>query len=387
MTRQGLSRRNLLRQLTGGVVTAAIPTLAPSGIVCAEERVRRAGPAGPICLSRNENPYGPSVRVDAAMQEAAVNRANRYPELEAEALRMKIAALHRVVPEQVTLGCGSTDVMRMAVDAFFVPGGAGKKLIVALPTAGVITELARRVRADVVAVPLTRNRAHDLNAMLEATDARTGLVYICNPNNPTGSLTPRREIEAFVRSLPSTTFVLIDEAYHHYVGKSADYRSCIDRPLDDHRVIVTRSFSKIHGMAGLRVGYAIAALPAARTLASQRLPNAVNIVAAKAAVAALDDIEHVLASVRRNADERQEFRNQANARMLRTLDSQTNFVMLDVGLAALEMVRHFKKHDITLPEPFPRFDEYIRVSLGTAADMHEFWRVWDLAPRRGVMHM
>ena len=378
---RGLSRRNLLRRLTGGVVTAAIPTLARGGVLWAEDL---ATPAGPICLSRNENAYGPSKKVVAAMQEAAANAANRYPELEAEALRLKIAALHGVVPTQVVLGCGSTEIMRMAVDVF---AGAAKKLLVALPTADVVTGFAHRTGAEVLAVPLTRNRAHDLNAMLVRTDARTGLVYICNPNNPTGTLTPRREIEAFVRSLPATTFVLIDEAYHHYVGKSADYASFIDRPLDDHRVIVTRSFSKIYGLAGLRVGYAIAASATARALTSQRLPQGVNMVAAKATLAALDDTDHVLTSARRNADDRQEFCNQANARMLRTMGSQTNFVMLNAGPAAAEIVQHFKKHNIILPQPVPSFEAYIRVSLGTAADMNEFWHVWDLAPRYGMAHM
>jgi len=134
----------------------------------------------------------------------------------------------------------------------------------------------------------------------------------------------REDIGAFVRSLPPTTSVLIDEAYHHYVSQSADYASFIDRPLDDNRVIVTRSFSKIYGLAGLRVGYAVASPQAARRLASYQLPDEVNVVATSAAVAALDDTEHVLASARRNADERQEFFNQANARMVRAIDSHTN---------------------------------------------------------------
>src|SRR5947208_16803645 len=138
-------------------------------------------------------------------------------------------------------------------------------------------------------VSLARAYSHDLHAMLMRTDDTMGLVYICNPNNPTGTLTRRQDIEAFVRSLPPSTYVLIDEAYHHYVNPSSDYASFIDRPLNDNRVIVTRSFSKIYGLAGVRVGYAVATLPTAGLLASYRLPEAVNIVAAKAAVTALDD--------------------------------------------------------------------------------------------------
>lgn len=387
MTEGHLSRRSLLRRLTGGVVTAAVPALpvlARGGVLWAEETPERGASPRPLCLSRDENAYGPSLKAVAAAQEAAASVANRYPELEAEALRMKIAALHGVAPASVTLGCGSTEIIRMAVDAFV---GAGKTLIAARPTADVVAAFAHRARAAVVSVPLTRNRAHDLHAMLGRADARTGLVYISNPNGATGSLTPRREIEAFIRSLPDSTFVLIDEAYHHYVGKPADYASFIDRPLDDHRVIVTRSFSKVYGLAGLRVGYAISASPTARALASECLPDGVNAVAVRAALAALDDTDHVLASVRRNAADRQEFRNEANARMVHTVTSHANFVMLAVGPAARKMIEHFKQHDITIPAPLPPFDPYLRVSLGTRAEMHEFWRVWDLAPPPTMAHM
>src|SRR5439155_21580299 len=151
-----------------------------------------------------------------------------------------------------------------------------------------------------------RDYSHDLDGMRARTDA-AGLVYICNPNNPTGSLTRRHELEAFLRELPATTHVLIDEAYHDYVGESSEHVSFIDRPLDDRRVMVTRSFSKIHGLAGLRIGYAIAAPDTARALASHRLSDGVNVLAARAAAAALQDAEHVRTNVSRNMDDRQEF--------------------------------------------------------------------------------
>lgn len=311
------------------------------------------------------------------MREAALNLANRYPDVESDALRRKIAALHGITTEQVVLGCGSGEIQRMAVDAFVGPGG---KLVAALPTFEVVANYARRAGGEVTAVRLSANHAHDLIAMLAHGAAGTGLVYICNPNNPTGSLTPRREIEAFVRNLPATTSVLIDEAYHHYVGESSDYGSFIDRPIDDSRVIVTRSFSKVHGLAGIRVGYAVAAPETARRLAANRLLENVNVVAARAAVAALDDVEHVRASARRNADDRQEFLNQANARMLRAIDSHTNFVMLNSERPAAEVAERLKKSGVLVAAPFPPFDTYIRVSLGTSADMLEFWRAWDALP-------
>jgi histidinol-phosphate aminotransferase len=331
----------------------------------------------PIRLSRNENAYGPSANVTFAIREVALNSANRYPEVEAEALRGKIAALHSVAPDQVVLGCGASEIMRMAVDAF---AGPGKKLVAAVPTCDLIVDFARRAGVEVASVPLKKDYSHDLGAMLSRTGSSAGLVYICNPNNPTGSLTRRQDIEKFIQSLPATTYVLIDEAYHHYVSPSGEYASFVDRPMDDDRVVVARTFSKVYGLAGLRVGYAVAASRVARLLDSYRLPEEVNIVAAKAAITALDDVGYVAESVQRNADDRQEFFNQANARMLRAIDSHTNFVMMDTARPAVEVIEHFRKNNIRLPRPFPSFDSHIRVSMGTTDQMSEFWRVWDLMP-------
>ena len=286
---------------------------------------------------------------------------------------------HGLPPDRVVLGCGSGEILRIAADTFV---GSRRSLIVAQPTFELIAAYAKRAGADIVAVPLSKDFSHDLPAMLARSNAATGLVYICNPNNPTGSLTRRRDLEAFIRELPETTCVLIDEAYHHYVGESPDYASFIDRPVDDNRVIVARSFSKIYGMAGLRAGYAVATPETARRLASCRLLENINVVAARAAVAALDDQEYVRTSVTRNVDDRQEFVNQAHARMLKPIDSQTNFVMMNVERPALEVIERFRQYGILLPPPVPSFEKYIRVSLGSPAEMREFWEVWDLMPVR-----
>ena len=174
--------------------------------------------------------------------------------------------------------------------------------------------------------------------------------------------------------------MLIDEAYHHYAGASSAYASFIDRPVDDHRVVVTRTLSKVYGLAGLRVGYAIAAVEVARELTSHRVPMDVSVLALRAGAAALSDLDHVRLSVTRNANDRQEFYNQANARMLRVIDSHTNFFMLKTGGHANGAIDHLKKHNILVAPPIPSMAKYIRVSLSTPHDMVEFWRVWDLMP-------
>jgi histidinol-phosphate aminotransferase len=344
----------------------------------------RAGqPAGSIHLDRNENAYGPSEKAVSAMREGT-SLANRYPDSEWDGLANSIAQAHGVVPERVVLGCGSSEILRLATTTFL---GRGKKLVTASPTWSAIADFARTSGAEVVVVPLNKYYAHDLTAMLDRIDGSTGLVYICNPNNPTGSLTRREDLIAFIHRVPSTVSIVVDEAYYEYVGGTSRDASLIDQTADNDRVIVTRTFSAIYGLAGLRVGYGIATPCTAGLLAAGRLPFGVNIVAAKAAVAALSDTKHVGASVQQNANDRQEFLNHVNGRMLRAIDSHTNFVMLNTGQRAEGVVEHFRKNNIILPHPFPPLDKYVRVSLGSREDMDEFWRVWDLLPPRQVMSM
>jgi histidinol-phosphate aminotransferase len=379
-----ISRRDLLRRLgRGAVVSAALPAALPWMHEAAWAGTTPASSAqqDPIRLDSNENAYGPSERAKAAMRES-LGVPDRGREA-GHALTAEIAALHRVKPEQVVLGCGSVGIMRTAAATLL---GPRRKLVLASPTFDPIAEYARSVGADVVTVPLTRQYAHDLDAMLARLDASGGLVYICNPNNPTGTLTPRHELETFIRRLPSTARVLIDEAYHHYAGTSSAYASFIDRPVDDRRVIVTRSLSKVHGLSGLRLGYAIAAPEAARRLRAAEPPMDVGAGALRGATEALHDRGHVRLSVQRNANDRQEFYNQANARMLRIIDSHANFVMLNTDGPAEQAVVLLRASNILIPPPIPSMTKYIRVSLRTPSEMLAFWRVWELMPRRTHMH-
>ncbi|MGC1493308.1 MAG: aminotransferase class I/II-fold pyridoxal phosphate-dependent enzyme, partial [Candidatus Acidiferrum sp.] len=207
-----------------------------------------------------------------------------------------------------------------------------------------------------------------------------GLIYICNPNNPTGSLTPRKELEEFVGKLPATTTVLIDEAYHHFVERGADYSSFIDNPMHDGRVIVARTFSKVYGLAGIRVGYAVGSPEKIRALSSWRLPEGLNAVGAQSALVAYDDLDYVQMSEARNAQDRQEFFKQVAARKIEAIPSHTNFAMLQSGRPAVEVIEHFKKNDISIARLFPSMNTFVRVSFGTPPQMKEFWRMWDLLP-------
>ena len=371
------SRRVFFQQCAVGAVSS-VPISLPHSFSFSDQIPSPQTPqsGGLIRLDSNEDAYGPSQRAKQAMIES-LELVNRYPDLEYQKLSETIATLHGVGADRVVLGCGSSEILRMAASAFLSPG---KKLILASPTFELIADEARRLGAEVVSVPLTKQYAHNLSAMLGSVEASTGLVYICNPNNPTGSLTPRQNLEGFLRDLPAEVPVVIDEAYHHYVGKTSSYASFLDRPAGDERVIVTRTFSAIYALAGLRIGYGITAPKTARLLSSARLQSGVNIVASKAAIAALTDPEFVTIRSQQNTDNRQEFLNMANARMLRVIDSHTNFAMLKTGGHGQDVIQHFNKNGILLGPLVPSMPTYVRVSFGTPTEMKEFWRVWDLMP-------
>jgi histidinol-phosphate aminotransferase len=308
---------------------------------------------------------------------AAAAEANRYPVGKYDPLIRKLAALHRVRPEQIVLGCGSSELLRMAIETFL---GTGKKFVQASPTFPLPGKLARNTGAEVISVPLNSLHEHNLEMMLAQSDAATALVYICNPNNPTGTITPRAAIESLIARLPVKTMVLVDEAYHEFAGQSTAYASFLDRPLDDERVIVTRTFSKVHGLAGMRIGYAVASPEVARRLSAGHLSLGVGVISARAAAAALDDPDTTALAARRNAADRQEFRNQINARMMRAIDSHANFVMLDPRRPVDEIFEHLKKNNVQIGPPVPEMSKYLRVSLGTPEEMLQFWKIWDLMP-------
>jgi len=329
-----------------------------------------------IRLNRNENPYGPSAKVAEAIRSSAAS-ANRYAGTRTAVLREAIAASHQVGSERVVLGCGSTEILRAASCAYL---GRGKQLLQASPTFAAIEHYARVMGADVTSIGLTPAFSHDLSGMLARATSATALVYVCNPNNPTASLTPHNDLDDFISKLPSSSIVVIDEAYHQFAGHSATYSSFLDHPLDDPKIVVTRTFSKVYGLAGLRLGYAVASRTVAETLRAFLTEDNINSIAAEAALAALEDVDTVNDVVQRNASARQEFFNQAMARALKPIDSHTNFVMMDTLHPGSEVGQQLRGGKILIGPSFPQMKTHIRVSLGSPEDMSAFWRVWDSLP-------
>ena len=381
-----VNRRNLLKQLGAGIAASSLIAPRRASADTSESALASKAPPQhlePIRLDRNENAYGASQKAIAALQEAA-KETSRYPD--SNAFLKNLADYHReatagvnqvIKPEQIVVGCGSSDVLRMAASAFLAPGAT---LIMATPTCDLIANYGRSRGATVIEVPLRNDHAHDLEGMLKHSNksGAAGVIYVCNPNSPTGTLTTRRDLEEFLVKVSPKFHVVIDEAYHQYAGGSGAYLSFIDRPSDNPRVIVTRTFSSAYGLAGARVGYAVASASSAEKMVREGLPFALNRAGTLAASAALADREHIETCTNRNFNDRQEFMNQVNARMLRALDSHTNFVCLNVMRPAAEISEHYTKNNFVLAPLIPSMPNYLRISLGTPTEMLEFWRVWDL---------
>ncbi len=376
-----VSRRNFLKTLSVGAavgMTAATPAGAMEKLWQGEPaRPPRRMLNAPILLNSNENAYGPPPKVMDAMRDS-MYLANRYPDRDYGRLTEAIIAAHKVNSDQVLLGCGSTEILRIAGDAFTT---GETRLVVASPTFEAIARYAESGGTPVIHVPLDRDYAHDLDAMLRAGGSQAGLFYICNPNNPTASITPRKRIEAFLGRIPSNARVLIDEAYHHFAGgPQGDYVSFLDRPFGDDRVIVARTFSKIFGLAGMRLGYAVSTPANIARMKPYQLYDNVNIMAARGGIAGLDDDAGTQNSLQRNAADRREFIAQARARNLSVIPSYANFVMMETGVPIETLISYFESKLIHIGRPFPPMNTFARISLGLPAEMQTFWKAWDERP-------
>jgi histidinol-phosphate aminotransferase len=365
-----LSRRSFLQRATAGAGAAALLQVPfAEKLFASPEPHRQARASNEILLNANENAYGPLPSAMKAMQEALV-RANRYPD--PDGLAARIAAYNHVDPKQIMLGTGSTEVLRACAQAYT---GPGKNIVVGDPSFEALPMFAEALGAEIRKVPLTSSYAHDLEAMAQRVDGNTGVVYICNPNNPTASITPAKDIEAFLSKIPGNAVVLLDEAYHHFAMGQPDYQSFMDHAGD--RVIIARTFSKIYGMAGMRLGYAVAAPATIDKISNYQLIMNMNQVSIAGAMASLDDDSAMHLASQRNATDRTEFSKQAASRNVTVIPSYANFVMVKTGRPVKEVIEAFKKENVLIGRPFPPMLDWIRVSLALPDQMKTYWSVWD----------
>jgi histidinol-phosphate aminotransferase len=362
------TRRGFLGGMGAGIAAAAAPPFAGRAL---------AGPAAdaagePVLLNSNENPYGPSPRARAAL-ERAPRAASRYPDAAEEALLEAIARHHQVGRDEVVLGCGSSEVLQMADMAFL---GAGRRLVCAEPTFEAVLAYARVTPAETVKVPLTADFRHDLPAMAAACGAGGGLAYVCNPNNPTATLVTRDELAAFLAAVPPATVVLIDEAYHHFV-EDPRYASGLELRARHPNVVVARTFSKIHGLAGMRLGYAVASRENAARLRDHASWSNTNAGVLAAGLASLPDEAHVAAQRRRLNATRERLCRELTRAGRRFIPSHANFLMIHVATDVKPVIEGFRARGLLVGRRFPSMPEWLRVTIGTEEEMRRFLRALD----------
>jgi histidinol-phosphate aminotransferase len=333
----------------------------------AEAAGRRPRPDGAILLNSNENPYGPSAKALQAFSEAA-KIANRYPDALEDAMRAAIVKHHGVASDQVVLGCGSSEILQMADLAF---SGPSLKVVAAEPTFEAVLEYAKAIRAEGIKVPLSPDFRHDLPKMADAAAEGAGLVYVCNPNNPTGTIVTGDELAAFVPKVPPSATILVDEAYHHFV-EDPRHRSAVELVGRWPNVVVTRTFSKIYGMAGLRLGYAVGSTEKIAALAKFASFSNANAAVLSAALASLADPELVPRQRKLLNDARRWLVAEMAKEGRRTIPSEANFVMIDAGGDVTPVIEAFRKRNILVGRKFPSLPNWLRVTVGTPGEMQAF---------------
>src|SRR4051812_42475002 len=323
--------------------------------------------AGIVKLASNENPLGIGPRTRAAI-EAAIGEVSRYPDGNGFELKSALSRRYGVDMSAIVLGNGSNDVLELMASAFLGPGRAA----VYSQHAFAVYPIAVQARGARSIVVPAKNFAHDLDAMAKAIDDETYVVWVANPNNPTGTFASAEQLEAFLRRVPERVLVVLDEAYNEYLAP--DLRAGSVKWLKRHpNLVITRTFSKAYGLAGLRVGYALAHPSVADVMNRVRQPFNVNNIALAAATAALDDMEFVARSYALNLEGMRQLEEGARKLGLDFISSHGNFLTIRVGKAAEIFKRLLRRGVIVRPVGGAyQLPEHLRVTIGTAQENEKF---------------
>ena len=333
-----------------------------------------SGPGGQAFkLSSNESPFGPLPSVVKVIAEAACD-VNRYPDNGATELTQAIAERFRVPPSHVAVGCGSVGVAQQLLEAVGEPGA---EVVYAWRSFEAYPYLSDLAGATSVRVPL-RDEVHDLDAMAEAITERTRLVFVCNPNNPTGTVVHRAELESFLDRVPGDCLVVLDEAYTQYVT-DADVPDGLDLYRNRPNLAVLRTFSKAYGLAGLRVGFLIGHEPVAAAARKTMLTFTVNALAQAAAVASLAAEPELLERVDAVVSERDRVRGELLAQGWTVPPTEANFVWLRLGDDTDDFAEACDRQGVSV-RPFG--GEGARVSIGDPDANNAFLAIAEAYPRR-----
>lgn len=338
-----------------------------------DEVARELGISDIIKIASNEHPEPPFPEVQAAIAEAGKD-ANRYPEDSSHYLAQALARKFMISPDHLWIGAGSTQLLGSIALAV---GGPATSAIFARPSFVMYSIATAVAGSRQVVVPTDDLLRHDLDAMADAVTDDTTVIYVCNPNNPTGTYVPAERLSAFITRVPRRVLIAVDEAYTDY-ATAPDHTSALPHALDRDNVVVARTFSKVYGLAGLRVGYVVGQPDTLASLRKVQPPFSVSSVAQAAALAALDHDDRLEERVKANASGRDEIEAALAARGLEFAPSQTNFVMFAPDRDPEDLSRALLSEGVIV-RPIGR---WIRVTVGTAAENRRFFDALDRAAGR-----
>jgi histidinol-phosphate/aromatic aminotransferase/cobyric acid decarboxylase-like protein len=362
LLRRGFSRRHFGRIASMiGAGAAALPFYNEPALAQLSA-VRGNIPPDAVRINANENPLGPAPEAAAAIH-AIVQRGGRYLYEETFGFQETMAELEGLKPGYVQPYAGSSAPLHQAVLAFTSPD---KPFVTADPGYEAGERAARFIGAKVISVPLTKTYAHDVKAMAAASPS-AGLIYICNPNNPTGTLTPKADIEWLVANKPAGSVVMIDEAYIHIAGAPM----CSDLVAQDKDVIILRTFSKIYGMAGLRAGAALARPDLLKKIAPYS-SGALPVTGMAGATASLKSKTLVPERRKIIANVREDVFSFLDQHGFKYVPSVSNKFMVDVGRPGGQIVEAMRNEKIYIGRVWPSWPTYVRVSIGTQEEMNKF---------------
>jgi len=331
------------------------------------EEVERELGRSAIKLASNENPLGPSPKALEAIRQALPN-IFLYPDGSGYYLRKKLAEVHNLEMDQIILGAGSTDLIELVAKTFLT----GSDEAITSESAFYIYRLAIEEMGAALVLVAMRDLTYSLAAMARAVTARTKVIYLANPNNPTGTMFTAAEFDDFLRSLPDRILVVLDEAYFDYVQRP-DYSHSLDYVRSGKNVLVLRTFSKVHGLAGLRVGCGMGHRELIESLNRIRSPFNSSSVAQAAALAALDDTEHVARSVESNCREMKFVTQELALAGVRYTPSVGNFLLIDTGRDCEEDFAQLLQEGVVVrPMKLYGFPTSLRVTIGTHAENEQF---------------
>ena len=364
-----VTRRSFMRQMgVAGAAGVYFGETLIAGAAQAEVAAQPSNKSSKVWLDANENPAGPPRSAIEAMTQA-VPHSWRYHFDEFGALSQAIAQSERIAPQQVMFGVGSSEVIASAICAF---SSATKPMITAQPTYDIIVQLARAMGKAVVEMPLTPQWSYPVKQLVaEAKKAGGGMIYLCNPNNPTASLTPVEDVRWLVSNLPPDTVLFVDEAYLEFADPGS-VESAIKYVREDKNVVVARTFSKIFGMAGVRAGYGCAR-PALIDAMNPFMDNVIPYLGVRAAMAALQEKATLVPERRKtNTRTRDELCQWLDRNKVSYIPSHANFLMIDVKRDVRAFSAAMYSEGVAVGRPFPPLDRMLRVTIGTDEHMQRF---------------